>query len=322
MAHAPGNSPAPTSRYLVPGVILVASAAALWGTDGIFRFWLALEMPAAVLVFLEHAVLTVLVIPFLVKVGPALRRLDRWDWVSLILVGAGASVLATTLFTAAFAAGDPTTPLLLQKLQPAFAVLGAALLLGERLATRYWAYFVAGVAGAFLISFPDPTAVTVTQATPALLAVGAAGLWGMGTVLGRRLTAKVPFSQLTALRFSIGLPVSAAVVAWQGGWDRVVGVTGNEIVGVIGLALVPGLFALLVYYRGLGRTPAAAATIAELAFPLSALFLNWIVLDATLNGTQLVGAAVLAATITTMGLAQANARLGVRTEQRQAVATG
>jgi drug/metabolite transporter (DMT)-like permease len=299
-------------------VALVALAAALWGTDGVFRFWLSVELPATVVVFLEHVVLVVLCLPFLIRVGPALRRLNAGDWISVVLVGAGASVLATTFFTMAFSYGDPNSPLLLQKLQPAFAVLAAALLLGERLTRHYWKYFALGVVGAYMIHFPDLTPKSINEAAPAFLALGAASLWGLGTVLGRRLIEKIPFAQLTALRFTVGMPIAGIAVALRGDWSSLAAVTPNEMWGIAGLALVPGFLAIMVYYRGLGGTPASAATLAELAFPVSALFLNWLVLDRTLNGTQLVGAAILAVTITLMGLAQSGKRfsLGVRVEPR------
>ncbi len=302
----------------IPGVALVAFAAMLWGTDGVFRFWLAIEMPATVLVFLEHVVLVILTLPFLLRIGPIVRRLNTGDWVSVILVGAGASVLGTIFFTMAFSYGDPNVPLLLQKFQPAFVVLGAALVLGERLTRHYWWYFVFGVAGAYLISFPGLSLTSVNQAAPALLAVGAAFLWAMGTVLGRRLTEKVPFAQLTALRFAVGMPVAALLVALAGEWSRLTTVTAAEFRGVVGLALVPGFVAIMVYYRGLGSTPASVATLAELAFPVSALFLNWIILDRALAAGQLVGAMILVTTITLMGLAQSDSpvRLGVWTEPK------
>jgi DME family drug/metabolite transporter len=316
------TSPARPRRWEAPGVVLVALAAALWGTDGVFRFWLAVELPATVVVFLEHVVLAAMTLPFLVRVGPALRGLNAGDWVSVILVGAGASVLGTVLFTMAFSYGDPNTPLLLQKLQPVFAVLAAALILGERLTSHYWRYFVAGIAGAYLISFPDLTPNSINQVAPALLALGAAVLWGLGTVLGRRLTEKVPFTQLTALRFGIGMPVAALAVALRGEWPRLAEVTPAEIWGVAGLALVPGFFAIMLYYRGLGETFASTATLAELAFPVSALILNWLVLGRALVAGQVVGAVVLVATITAMGLAQASSPTTLGVRARRAVAVG
>ena len=68
---------------------------------------------------------------------------------SLLVIGVGASATATFLFTTAFTYGDPNTPLLLQKLQPLIAVLGARLVLKEALLPRYWAFFMAGIAGAY-----------------------------------------------------------------------------------------------------------------------------------------------------------------------------
>src|SRR5665811_470046 len=126
--------------------------AVLWGTDALFRRGLALEVPAATVVFFEHAILVAITIPWLLRSGRAMRRLDVWDWASLVAVGAGASAGATILFTQAFSYGDPNTPLLLQKLQPFVAILGARLLLGEVLLPRYWVFFAFGLAGAYLLS--------------------------------------------------------------------------------------------------------------------------------------------------------------------------
>ena len=63
------------------------------------------------------------------------------------------------------------------------------------------------------------------------------------------------------------------------------------------LALVPGLLGLLLYYRGLERTPASIATFAELAFPATALVVNYLALGATIDATQAVGFCVLWITI-------------------------
>src|SRR6202011_3280534 len=42
------------------------------------------------------------------------------------------------------------------------------------------------------------------------------------------------------------------------------------IPNLLAIALVPGLLALLLYYRALSKTPASLATIAEMAFPVAA----------------------------------------------------
>jgi drug/metabolite transporter (DMT)-like permease len=283
------------------GIALVALAAALWGTDALFRRGLALEKPAATVVFFEHIVLFVLTLPWLIRGWDKVKRLSFGDWVALLLIGAGASATATILFTMAFSYGDPNTPLLLQKLQPLVAVVGARLLLGEALLSRYWIFLVAGLGGAYLIAFPDPLSVSVSQLAPALLAVGAAGLWGMGTVLGRRLSARLEFRELTAWRFGIGLPASGIIWLLQTGGPVGPG-SGQDVLAIVVLALVPGLGAMLIYYRGLSRTPASAATLAELAFPLSAALVNYLAFDAVLTGSQWTGVVVLAGAITWMSM--------------------
>lgn len=298
------------------GFLLVAAGAALWGTDAIFRRGLALDLAAPVLVFLEHAVLVAMTLPILWLKRAQLRNLGRIDWIAALVIGAGSSAVATILFTSAFRYGDPTTPLLLQKLQPLVAVLGARLLLGERLLPRFAWFLLTGLAGAYLVAFPDPAGVSVSALTPALLAVGAAALWGLGTVLGRRLAPKIPFSLLTALRFAIGLPAAGLIVAVMGETSAVGAVSGTDIRDVVALAFVPGLIALLLYYNGLRSTPAAAATIAELAFPLTATGLNYVVFGTVLTGSQWIGITLLAGTITIMSwLSHTGDReaLGVRT---------
>lgn len=301
-------------KRLGVGFLLVAAGAALWGTDGLFRRALAFELPAPVVVFWEHVILVAVTLPLLLRFLRNRPGLKPNDVVALLFVGAGASAVATILFTQAFTYGDPTTPLLIQKTQPVIAVLGAYLLLGERLLPRYGWYFLFAVSGAYLISFPDPTSVSVSRLAPALLALGAAALWGMGTVLGRHLTRTIATNELTALRFAIGLPTAFLILLLRNETTAAMDVSFSDFGALVLLSLVPGLAALLIYYRGLSTTPASSATLAELAFPLTAILIGWSVFDTVPTATQWVGIAVLLATILVMSRAANRGReaLGVR----------
>lgn len=250
--------------------------------------------------FWEHALLATVSVWIVLPAARSLRRLDRRDWLALSVIGAGSSVAATVLFTEAFKHGDPTTPLLLQKLQPVIAAGAAYALLGERLRPRYFAYLATALAGSYLVAFADPDRVTLERLVPAALGAGAAVLWALGTVLGKRTAAKVAPSQLAGLRFLLGLPAAGVLLVLLGD-----GVQARPVdaPAIIALALVPGLLALLLYYRGLRRTPASVATVAELTFPLTALIVGVVAFDTVLSGTQLAGAAVLAAAVLALGLA-------------------
>ena len=251
-----------------------------------------------------------------------MRRLPWRDWAAIAVVGGGSSVAATVLLTEAFQHGDPTTPLLLQKLQPVIVGAFAFLLLGERVRPRYFAFLALALVSSYLIAFADPAQVTVDRLLPAALGVGAATLWALGTVLGKYLSASVPAAELTGLRFAFGLPVAAVLVIPFGADGELLAAHGSDFATLFGLALVPGLIALLLYYHGLRAAPATAATIAELSFPLTALIVNAIAFGDRLSGTQLAGAALLAVTVAAFGVASRRGPQAVGVRMRAQPATG
>ncbi len=278
---------------------MVVLAASLWGLSALWRGPLARELPALAVVFWEHLILVVLVSPWLV---PAVRRLasaSLWTKASVLVIGAGSSAVATVLFTAAFRLGDPITPQVLQKLQPLIAIALAALLLGERLRPRYALFAVPALVGAWLLTFADPLRVSVSSAQAALLAVGAAALWAAGTVLGRAASADLRFRDLVALRFTIGLATLAALAALT---STPLAVPLTAAPSILALALLPGLCAMLLYYRALGRTPASRATLAELAFPLTAALVGVVAFGTRPTGTQWLGITVVLASVVGLAL--------------------
>ena len=274
---------------------LVALAAALWGTDALFRLPLVSALPAATIVLAEHVILVLVTLPWLPRAFRAASRASRpVDWWALVFIGAGASAVATVLFTMAFRYGDPITPVALQKIQPLLAAGAACLFLGERLRPKYGLFLIAAMGSAWLLSFDEPFDVTVAGLSAALLALGAAALWAGGTVAGRQVSLRLDFASITVLRFAIGLP-AALVVATVTGAPLLP--AAGDVPGLIGLALVPGLLALLLYYRGLQSTPAARATIAELAFPVMAAVVGITVLNASLTWSQWTGLVFLLVTV-------------------------
>ena len=293
---------------------MVALAASLWGLSALWRGPLARELPALAVVFWEHLLLVVLVGPWLV---PAVRRARASSWrtqASVLVIGAGSSALATVLFTAAFRLGDPITPQVLQKLQPVIALALAALLLGERLRPRYAVFLLPALAGAWLLAFADPLGVSVASAQAALLALGAAALWAAGTVLGRGASAELRFRDLVALRFTVGLITLAGLAAVT---STPLAVPWSAAPSIAALALLPGLAAMVLYYLALGRTPASRATLAELAFPLTAALVGVVAFDARPTLTQWVGIAVVLVTVVALALhEQRSPRPAVVTAER------
>ena len=116
---------------------LVALAASFWGISSIWRGPLSRQYPSLTVVFWEHLVLTLLTLWWLIPAVRRLRAASLRTQLSVLVIGAGSSALATVLFTAAFRVGDPITPQVLQKLQPLIAVALAAVILRERVRATY-----------------------------------------------------------------------------------------------------------------------------------------------------------------------------------------
>src|SRR5206468_4338943 len=250
---------------------------------------------AATIVFGEHVLLVLLTLPLLVPALRALARAGVYAILAAVGIGAGASAFATILFTQAFVHGDPITPVVLQKVQPLIAIAGARVLLGEQPRRGFAWFVIPAVLGVWLIAFPDPFDVHAQGLEPIGLALGAAVLWGLGTVFGRYLARRIEFWHVVTLRFAFGL-VASAVALWIVGGSAYAG--AHDSVWIAYLALVTGLAALTLYYYGLKKTPALLASLAELSYPAIAVIAGIYAYNAHLRWTQWVGVATIITVVT------------------------
>jgi drug/metabolite transporter (DMT)-like permease len=270
----------------VPGVVLVSIAAAMWGLDGLIRKPLSETTSSYTIVFGEHVVLVLLTLPLLVPALVALWRAGPRYFAAGVTVGAGASAIATILFTEALFHGDFITVVVLQKVQPLIAVLGAWLLLGEQPRPRFAWFLLPAMAGVWLIALPHPLDPHAHGLVPIVETLAAAVLWGMGTVLGRLLGRRLSFDHVSTVRFAFGLVAAACALPTAG---EPAFSNAHDSFWIAVLAVVTGFLALGLYYYGLQRTPALLAALGELAFPVTAALIGIYVFDSSLRWTQWVG---------------------------------
>ena len=273
----------------LPGVVLVSLAAAMWGLDGLIRKPLSDSTSASTIVFGEHVVLVALTLPLLVAALTALWRAGPAYIAAGIAIGAGASAIATILFTKALFHGDFITVFVLQKVQPLIVVVGAWFVLGEQPRPRFAWFLLPALAGIWLIAIPHPLEPHAHGLIPIAETLTAAVLWGMGTVFGRFLGRRLAFEHVTTVRFAFGLLASACALPIVGA-KAFAG--GHDSLWIAVLALVTGLFALGLYYYGLRRTPALLAALGELAFPVTASLIGIYVFGSSLRWTQWLGVGV------------------------------
>jgi len=195
-----------------PGIVLVSLAAAMWGLDGLIRKPLSESTSAYTIVFGEHVVLVALTLPLLIPAFRSLHKAGPSYVAAGVAVGAGASAIATILFTKALFHGDFITVVVLQKVQPLIAVLGAWLVLKEQPRRDFAWFLVPALAGVWLIALPHPLDPHAQGLTPIAETLGAAVLWGMGTVFGRLLSRRLSFDHVSTVRFGSGLIASACAL--------------------------------------------------------------------------------------------------------------
>src|SRR5207247_10494247 len=103
------------------------------------------------------------------------------------------------------------------------------------------------------------------------------------------------FTRPTPLRITPELPALVVLLLVVGGPTACANYSWSDTPLYLALALIPGLFPMLLYYRGLASTPASLATLAELAFPITGILVNlyFVTPPQTITGWQLVGIVVL-----------------------------
>ena len=280
----------------IPGVALIAVAAAMWGTDPIIRKTMSFSTSATTIVFGEHVILVLCTLPFLLPALRAVRRAGPSFVAAAVVVGAGASAVATILFTDALIGhSDFITPVVIQKVQPLIAIGAAALILGERPRPRFAWFLLPALVGFWLVSFPHPSVVSANGLVVIAEAGGAAILWALGTVLGRYLAREIEFQHVLSLRFFFGFLASAIALLVM---NQPAYSDGHDTLLILYLALVTGLLALGLYYLGLERTPAMLASLAELTYPAVAVIAGIYAYGAHLTGSQWLGIAIILATVT------------------------
>jgi DME family drug/metabolite transporter len=261
-------------------VVFVALSATLWASDAYFRNQLVSHLSASQIVVAEDALVALFLLPVLYRSRGELKKLGVRGWAAVGMIAVGAQALATTLFTASFSIaaqhGLFAETFVLQQTQPLIAITLAWVVLGERRRPWFWPAVAVAVVAVYMVVFAsDPlsplSALQNGRLEVGLFALGAAVLWASGTVFGRFTLGSISFWSTTALRFTLALPVLVIVVLVQNGAGGFGHYRFSDFVpNLLAIAIVPGLLALLLYYRALSKTPASLATIAEMAYPVAA----------------------------------------------------
>ena len=282
-------------RILAP--LAVIFAALLWSLDGLLRQELYHISPF-VIVALEHSIGALIFLPFLFKSIPKIKKLGQRGWISIFWVSICGGILGTYFYTKALSFInyiDLSVVVLIQKLQPLFAISLAGVILKEKLSKRFMFLAVIAMFGGYLVTFGNkPFGNWDDKSTIAsLCALLASFCWGSSTVLGKHALKQLTFEVVTGMRLFITAIIALIIIAYSGSFSDVLSLRPENYTTIIIIVFSTGTIALSIYYYGLQNLAASHTTIYELAWPLSAVFIDWTLKGKTLSLIQIIGALIL-----------------------------
>jgi drug/metabolite transporter (DMT)-like permease len=287
------------NKTVFTGAMAICVAATLWGLDGVVLTPRLYSLDIGLVVFVFHALPFLIMNIFFYKEYRHIRNFTKGDILMFFLLSlfggaVGTLAIVKALFLVNFKA--LTIVVLLQKLQPVFAITLAALLLGEKLKRNFLLWSALAITAGYFLTFglhlPDFNANNNT-ALAAGFSLLAAFAFGSSTVFSKKVLQKFSFFTATFFRYAFTSIIMLLLVLSTGALKVVPEITGYQwtIFAIIGITTGSG--AIFLYYFGLTRIRAMLATICELCFPVSAIFFDYMINDRVLSPVQWVSAGVL-----------------------------
>ncbi|MCF7857982.1 MAG: DMT family transporter [Candidatus Cloacimonetes bacterium] len=281
------------------GASAIIIAAILWGFDGVVLTPRLYNLDVGFVVFMLHLVPFVLMNLFLFKEYKKIKNFNKIDFIVLfgiaILGGAiGTLAIVKALFLVHF--DHLSVIVLLQKLQPIFAITLAAVFLKEKIRSRFIFWALLAIISSYFLTFgfrkPNLTEdVELIQA--ALWALVAAFSFGSATVLGKKALTRLPYYTTNFFRFGFTALLMLIYVLVVGKLGEIQNVTPTNWLFFFIIAITTGSGAIFLFYFGLNKVKAIVSTICELFFPISAILFDYLINHRTLSLIQWLSAAIM-----------------------------
>jgi drug/metabolite transporter (DMT)-like permease len=279
--------------------IFIIIAASLWGIDGIVLRPSLYNLPVPLVVLIESSIVAILLSPLFYKQFPKIKSLGKRDLLSFFLVALFGGAIGTMSITKALFYVNfvnLSVVILIQKLQPVFALILASVILKEKLPKEFFIWAGLAIVGAYLMTF----GLAIPNLSTGEKTVFAAGLslvaafsFGSSTVFSKRALRNVGFELGTYLRFLFSSLIMLITTLVFSSISEISSISGTQWLIFLLIAFTTGGAAIFLYYYGLKKVTASVATICELAFPLTAVILEYFLHGNLLEFFQWIGVVIL-----------------------------
>lgn len=286
-------------KQAVRGAVIISIAAISWGLDGVALTPRLYQLNVGFVVFMLHMVPFVLMQFFLFREYRHIPTLNAGDWLNFALIAIFGGALGTlsivrALFLVHFE--HLSIVVLLQKLQPIFAIIMARLILGEQMKRRFFLWAGLAVLASYVLTFgfhAPHIDRTTNYLQASIWAVLAAFSFGSSTVFSKRALCKFSFYTTNFFRFGLTALIMLVYVLITGALDQFAVMTPQHWGLFVLIGVTTGSGAIFLYYYGLKHVSAMVSTICELLFPLSAVVFDYLLNGQHLSMVQWLSAAIM-----------------------------
>ncbi len=280
------------NRGSVLGAIAISLAASLWGLDGVLLTPRLHNLDVSFAVLMLHLVPFLLMNLFLYKRYRRVKSFTKSELFALFLVALLGGALGTiaivkALFLVNFQ--KLSVVILLQKLQPIFAISLAAIFLKERINKNFILLALLAITSSYVMTFGltlPSVKEDITTVHASLLGLFAAFAFGSSTVFSKMALKRIDFTTATFFRYGITTLIMLLITLSTGKFMSFQTLTSDNWVVLFIIALTTGSGAIMLFYYGLNKVNANVSTFCELFFPITAIVLDYFINDLHLKPIQ------------------------------------
>ncbi len=287
-------------HHTLAGLLAGLAAASIWGGMYVVSKIVLEVIPPFALLTTRYVLgaMTLGIVIFFRKNKTAITKEFFWKSALVGFVGYGISLgfqfVGTKLSTASNGS-------LVTSATPAFVLLFAPFLLGERATTRGIIALIVSSLGVVAVIDPRTAELSPTLFWGNMSLLAAALTWALYSVLVRKVSKSGDLLISSAIMLLGGLPSSFLVGAWEVQTQGVGQITIGIIGGILFLGIISTAIAMFMWNYAFAELPANVASLTFFAQPVVGTLLGWFFLAEKITplflaGGLLIGIGILIAT--------------------------
>ena len=279
-------------KHSFAGLLAGLGAASIWGGMYVVsKVVLDVIPPFALLsIRLVMGALVLGIIIYFRKSKTEFTKEQFWKSLLVGVVGYGISLgfqfVGTKLSTASNGS-------LVTSATPAFVLIFAPFLLGEKTTTRRIVALIVSTLGVLAVIDPRNAELSPTLFWGNMSLLAAALTWALYSVLVRKVSQSGDLLTSSAVMLLGGLPSSIAFGFWEVNTQGVGAITPSIIGGLLFLGIISTAIAMFLWNYAFAELPAAVASLTFFAQPVVGTLLGWFFLAEKITPLFLFGGALI-----------------------------